>query len=144
MPQHRGILPRFSPIRRTILTLMALGVVGSLRVPASAADLAEQAHSLRKVPADVSFYSASMRLKEQWHNFLSSKAYAKLMEIPLVQVAKMQITYQWQQSEEANISKLRDYFESPAGKDGVAVLKEMFSDEVFMYGGADIAESVKL
>ena len=34
--------------------------------------------------------------------------------------------------------------ESPAGQDAVAVLKEMFSDEVFVYGGNNIAETIKL
>ncbi|HVT27706.1 MAG TPA: hypothetical protein VHE81_06780 [Lacipirellulaceae bacterium] len=113
-------------------------------VRAKAATLADQAHSLRKVPADAAFYSASLRLKEQWHIFKSSKAYAKLMEIPLVQFAKMQIEFQWQQSQEPRIAKFRDYIQSPAGQDGVAVLKEMFSDECFVYGGSDIVESMKL
>jgi hypothetical protein len=144
MSQQLGNSLRILVLRGTFVALAMLAFAGLLLEHARGADLAEQAHSLRKVPADVSFYSASMRLKEQWHNFLSSKAYAKLMEIPLVQVAKMQISYQWQQSEEPTISKFRDYFESPAGKDGVAVLKEMFSDEWFMYGGADITESLKL
>ena len=34
--------------------------------------------------------------------------------------------------------------QSPAGKDAVAVLKEMFSDEVFAYGGSDIGKAIKL
>ena len=105
--------------------------------------MAEQAHSLRQVPADSAFYSSSLRLKEQWDAFVGSKAYAKLLEIPLVQLAKMQVGFQWQQSSEPTIAQVREYVESPAGKDAVAVLKEMFSDEVFAYGGSNIAESVK-
>ena len=111
---------------------------------ATAADLAEQAHSLRKVPADSAFYSASLRLKEQWDIFVGSKAYSKLMQIPLVQLAKMQASFQWQQSNEPTIAQVRDYFDSPAGKDGIDVLHEMFSDEIFAYGSSNIADTIKL
>src|SRR3954469_5420189 len=109
-----------------------------------AADLAEQAHSLRKVPADATFYSASLRLRDQWHVFKDSKAYAKLMEIPLIQFAKMQVTFQWQESEQPTLAKVREYVQSSTDQDGAAVLKEMFSDEIFSYGGSDIVESLKL
>ncbi len=109
-----------------------------------AADLAEQAHSLKKVPADAAFYSASLRMKEQWEMFRGSKAYGKLMEIPLVQLAKMQISFQWQQNNTPAIAKVREYFESPAGQDAVGVLKEMGSEEVFAYGGNNIADWINL
>jgi len=135
---------RASLTRITIILLMAAacGSVGA--TTGYAADLAEQAHSLRKVPADASFYSASLRLKEQWDAFRGSKAYAKIMEIPLVQLGKMQAGFQWQQSNEPQVVQIRDYIQSPAGKDALAVLREMFSDEVFAYGGSNLAESIKL
>jgi hypothetical protein len=135
---------RIWPVRMVMAALATAIFASAPLVSANAADLADQAHSLRKVPADAAFYSASLRLREQWHAFKSSKAYAKLMEIPLVQFAKMQVEFQWQQSEDPRLAKFRDYVQSPAGQDGVAVLKEMFSDEFFVYGGSDIAESLKL
>jgi hypothetical protein len=144
MKRQLGISQRVWIARNILTALAILGCALGLSKGTSAADLAEQAHSLRKVPADASFYSATLRLKEQWHIFLESKAYAKLMEIPFVQVAKMQIGYQWQQSEEPHVAKFREYVQSPAGQDAVGVLKEMFSDECFMYGGGEIAEMVKL
>jgi hypothetical protein len=131
-------------IRTLFVALATFAFVNVLLANARAADLAEQAHSLKKVPADASFYSANLRFAEQWHAFVESKACAKLMEIPLFQMAKMQVTYQWQQSEEPTIAKVREYVESPTGQDAVAILKEMFSDEGFMYGGSDVTESVKL
>jgi hypothetical protein len=109
-----------------------------------AADLAEQAHSLKKVPADVSFYSANLRLKEQWDLFVASKAYRKLLEIPAIQMAKIQIEFQWAQSEQPVVTRFRDYMQSQPGQDALAVLGEMFSDEAFMYGGSDVAETMKL
>ncbi|HEX4413972.1 MAG TPA: hypothetical protein VH107_10125, partial [Lacipirellulaceae bacterium] len=111
---------------------------------ARAADLAEQAHSLRKVPADSAFYTASLRFKEQWDIFRDSKAFSKLMEIPLIQLAKMQVTFQWQQASQPIVAQVREYIESSAGQDAVGVLHEMFSEEVFAYGGSNIAETVRI
>ncbi len=126
------------------VTLLALVCVLLVQPPARAADLAEQAHSLRMVPVDAAFYSASLRLKEQWDLLLQSKAYARLMEIPLIQLVKMQAVFQWQQSADSTVANLREYVRSEEGQETVAVLKEMFSDEVFVYGGGDIAKSFKL
>jgi len=130
----------------TLLRVIAIAAVGAICAPQAsrAADLSEQAKSLRKVPADASFYSASLRMRDQWHVFKDSKAYAKLMEIPIVQFAKMQASFQWQQSEQPTVAKVRDYLQSSTGQDAVAVLKEMFSDEIFSYGGSDIVETFKL
>lgn len=138
-PSHRNRL-----IRTTIVAFAMLACATSLLKQSAAAALAEQAHSLKKVPADAVFYSASLRWKEQWDIFRTSKAYAKLMEIPFVQIAKMQATFQWQQSEEPHIAKVREYVQSSAGQDAVQILKEMFSEEGFIYAGSDVLQSVSL
>src|SRR5689334_4260650 len=137
MTPQLGLPRRNWLVRTTLVALTTLALSNAMLVRANGADLADQVHSLKKVPADASFYSASLRFKEQWHAFLDSKAYSKLMEIPFVQIAKQQVSFQWQQSEEPHIAKVREYAQSPAGKDAVAVLREMFSDEGFMYGGSD-------
>jgi hypothetical protein len=121
---------------------MSLVVIGA--PAARGADLAEQAHSLRSVPADTAFYSVSLRLKEQWNAFVNSRTYGKLMEIPLIQLAKGKLQFDYQQSSQPTIAKVREYFESPVGQDSIALLKEMFSDEVFTYGGSNIADWIKL
>jgi hypothetical protein len=126
-----------------LATLAAVVAVASSRA-VRAADLAEQAHSLKQVPANAAFYSASLRLAEQWHTFKESKAYGKLMEIPLVQLGKMQAQFQWQQTNEPTVVRIREYLASPAGQDAVAVLREMFADEVFAYGGDDIGKALKV
>src|SRR5574337_2007650 len=69
MTPQTGISRRNWLIRTTIVTLAMLAFVSLMPVRALAAELAEQAHSLKKVPADAAFYSASLRLKEQWHAF---------------------------------------------------------------------------
>ena len=47
-------------------------------------------------------------------------------------------------SEPTGVAKVREYVESPAGQDAVGLVKEMFSDEVFAYGGNNIAETIKV
>lgn len=109
-----------------------------------AAELVDQAHSLRAVPADVAFYSASLRLQEQLDVFLASNAYRKLMEIPIVQIAKMQLMFQWQQSQEPAVARFREYFDSAEGQETLALLKEMFAEESFAYANKDVAGLAQL
>ncbi len=142
MSRQLSIRP-VSNIRTWLVALAAQALLTANCFSVQAADLAEQAHSLHTVPADAAFYSASLRLKEQWHAFIGSKAYGKLLEIPLVQLAKMQVAFQWQQASQPAVVQVRDYIESPAGQDAVAVLKEMCSDEMFAYGGNNIAQTIK-
>ena len=131
-------------IRQFIVTTVVTAAVGAAGLPARAAELSEQAHSLRTVPADAAFYSVSLRLKEQLDAFLDSNAYNKLMQIPLVQMAKMQVAFQWQQAALPGIAPFKEYVDSPEGQETLALLQEMFSDEMFFYGGGDVATTVEL
>jgi hypothetical protein len=144
MTRQLPLRRRNSFVRIALVGIAVAALIAANRLSARAADLADQAHSLRKVPADAAFYSASLHLKDQWDAFLGSKAYGKLMEIPLIQLAKMQVAFQWQQSNQPAVAQVREYIESPAGQDAVAILKEMFSDEIFTYGGKNIAETIKI
>jgi hypothetical protein len=134
---------RTSFARVAMIFAVMMTSIAASRLPVRGAELAEQAHSLTKVPADSAFYSSTLRIKEQVDAFVESKAYAKLMQIPLVQTMKMMAVFQLQQSPQPAIAQIREYLESPAGKDAVALVHEMFSDEVFAYGGSNIAESAK-
>ena len=130
---------------RNVAFILATSVVlFSIGSATRGAELAEQAHSLRLVPTDAAFYSVSLRLKEQWDNFLASNTYDKLMEIPVLQMLKMQVEFQWQEAALPGLVPFKEYAESPEGKEAVALLKEMFSDEIFMYGGGDVAASLEL
>ncbi len=124
-----------------VLTFIAAGRFGHA---AQAEGIADQAHSLRSVPADAAFYSASLRLKEQWDVFLASKAYARLMEIPVIQLAKMQVEFQWQQSPQPAVAKIRECFQSPEGQEAFKLARQMFSEEIFIYGSDDVAGLLQL
>lgn len=136
--------PRKGLICRAFVAILALTSLTTICHIAAAAELAEQAKSLRTVPADAAFYSSSLRLQEQLDSFLKSNAYSRLMQIQFVQLVKGQIEFQWQQPTLPQVKMLREYVDSPEGQDAIAVLKEMFADEVFLYGGNDVIEWLQL
>lgn len=130
--------------RRLAAIAVVLFACSAPAAPVAAADLVEQAHSLKTVPSDAAYYSCSLRLKEQLDIFLESTAYRKLMEIPVVQMAKMQVMFQWQQSSYPAVARFREYFDSAEGQETLALVKEMFTEESFSYASQDIAGTVKL
>jgi hypothetical protein len=135
---------RHNAIRLALSLSVTVGAILAARPQAAAAELAQQAKSLSVVPQNAAFYSASLRLKEQLDILLESKAYSKLLEIPLVQLAKSQLEFQWQQAALPGVQEFKAYVESPQGEEVLAVVKEMFSDELFVYGGDDMAQSFEL
>ena len=96
------------------------------------------------VPVDAAFYSASLRLKEQLDIFLESKTYQRLNEIGLVQIGKAQLMLLWQQAAMPQVAEFRQYVESPEGQDAIALLKDMFSEETFVYGSSDVADALAM
>jgi len=91
----------FSSVRWLMLITSALLLVRPMSASAPAAPaLVDQVHSLKIVPASAAFYSANLRLREQWDALASSKAYARLMEIPFVQAGISYLQYQFEQSPE--------------------------------------------
>jgi hypothetical protein len=130
--------------RQMFVTAVALLSLLAICPAAPAADLAEQAKSLRMVPADAAYYSATLRLKEQFETFRKSNAYEGLMEIQMVQFVKGQIQFQWQQAQLPYVKEFREYVESDEGQEVIAVVQEMFADEIFLYGGNEITEWLQL
>jgi hypothetical protein len=127
-----------------VVAVVTLTLCSATSSRARAAGLVDQAHSLKSVPADVALYSASLRLKEQLDIFLASNTYRRMMEIPIVQMGKMQAIFRWQQSQQPAIARFRAYFDSAEGQETLALLKEMFAEESFTYANQDVAGLVQL
>ena len=71
--------------------LLAVALTVTLAAgPTSAADPAADT-SLALVPADAAFYSASLKLGEQWDRFVQSNAYTKLKALPALQAGLEQL-----------------------------------------------------
>jgi hypothetical protein len=56
----------------------------------------------------------------------------------------MQLMFQWQQAAMPQVAQFREYVDSPEGQDAIALLKDMFSEELFMYGSSDVAGTLQL
>jgi hypothetical protein len=121
----------------------ALLLGGALAPPARAAEGGQADHALSLVPADAAFYSASLRTREQLDALLQSKAWARLKELPLVQMGWKQVQDQWAQ-EGGPLEGLRKFYEQAENRELVAVLADAVSHEIFCYGGGDWADFTEL
>ncbi len=89
------------------------------------------------VPADCAFFSTSLRLGEQWDLIAQSNAVKALLALPLVQaqLAQLEASPQYQQF----MSFLNT---DPRGQAGLAVAKDAFSQEVFVFGGKEFVSVI--
>ncbi len=123
--------------RRTSAFGLALAVCMLLAPWAQAAE--KLGNSLDLVPADASFYAASLRMKEQLDIVLESRAWARLMEMPAVKMAlgmaKAELEKPGGPKEQWDSS-----MENPDNQRLVELLKDMATQEVFIYGDQRFAD----
>src|SRR5207244_2684188 len=94
------------------------------------------AGSLRWVPADAAFYSAMLRNREQLDAVLRSRAWARLKSLPAVQMG-LQLLQAQQAQPAPQVAPFLEIYQKPENQQLVALLGDMFSEEVFSYGGAN-------
>lgn len=133
--------------RRSHLLLLLLAGLLGLVWPAAgrlaAAEPNKIAASLEFVPADVAFYSATLRGGEQVDIIRRSKAWAKFQALPAVKSAWDQFQSQWNK-DEGPTAVARQLLSLPENQQLLSVLGEMFSDEVFVYGDEQTVVTVDL
>lgn len=119
--------------RNRRLLAATLGAVASLLAPGvlAAAEPAKIAASLEFVPADVAFYSVTLRGAEQVALVRQSRAWARFTALPVVKSAWEQFNSQWQHG---TLSAARQILSLPENQQLLSVLGEMFSQEAFVYG----------
>lgn len=111
--------------------------------PATADPLDENT-SLRFAPADASFYAAGMRMRETFDRVAGSKAIEKLQSIPAVQFGRAAALGYWQNPQDPNLAMFKQMLADPANEQLIEVLKDAFSHEFFVYGGADLVGALSL
>lgn len=111
--------------------------------PAPAQEGGKALASLDLVPADVMYYSVMLRNKEQLDAVLNSKAWARLMDLPAVQMARGGIEGFWN-FPFGPAAQIKGFIEQPENQQLLALLGEMFADEVFSYGGKNAADFLTL
>lgn len=129
---------------RGILVLLAL--VGLLAVwPATNLQASElEDCSIRLIPADAAFFGASLRNGEQIKIVAESTAWKKLMNMPSVQMGLGMLKDQLDNEDNEQAAQAKAMLENPQVKDLLGLLADMFSDDVFCYGNADVGEVLEL
>lgn len=132
--------PGWHKSRRLIVVCCALAVAAGLYlpVPARAQTSLKETTSLAFIPDDVSFYSSSLRLKEQLDAFLASKAWAALKEIESIKMGLGAAAAFTTDGPGAQ------FLEAPEYEDLRKLLADMFSNEVFCAGDASYADMLVL
>jgi hypothetical protein len=115
--------------RRIILPLLFAALLGLLPRASQAAP--KYGTSLDWAPADASFYTSSLRLREQWEIVTNSNAWQKLKEMPAVQ---MGLQYVQLLTAFGPGAQVRPYLEDPAYEDWRGLLHDAISNEVFVFG----------
>src|SRR5437867_97024 len=121
--------------------LLAVALTVTLAAgPTFAADPAADT-SLALVPADAAFYSASLKLGDQWDRFVQSNAYAKLKALPAVQ-AGLERCRAEAEKPDTPIGHIAAVLKDPANQELVDLLRDAARQEIFAYGGANWAQVI--
>ena len=126
--------------------LILLAVVGLLATwPAARLTASElEDSSIRLIPADAAFYGASLRNGEQIKIIAESNAWKKLMDMPTVQMGLGMLQAKLEDEDDERAAQAKAVLENPQVKDFLGLLADMFSDDVFCYGSADVGEVLEL
>jgi hypothetical protein len=124
-----------------LATLVAFGLLGVKT--SSAADLAKLDTSLKLIPADAAFYSSLLRNREQVEAIKNSKAWAKLMELPVVQMGLAMYNMQVQ-TPGTGPANFEEALNNPETRKIIDLAVDMASDEVFVYGDKNFVDFVEL
>lgn len=103
-----------------------------------------ESSSLAFVPDDVAFYSSSLRTGEQLEVFLKSRAFAKIQQHPLVQMALAQGMSQWEEPQAQPVAIAKMLLQMPENQELVAMLQDAISREVFVAADVNVNKSLEL
>ena len=122
-----------SPRRTLAIVLTALVGCAFLAVPVRAAGLDDLQTSLKLIPADAAFYSSMLRNKEQVDIVAKSRAWAKIWSMPSVQQGWKYLEGEYKGAG-GSLAAVRQALEAEDNKELVALLGDMASHEIFVYG----------
>jgi hypothetical protein len=131
---------------RWILAVTLAGVLsaGLLAVrPAAASELEKLDTSLKLIPADAAFYSSMLRNRQQVEAILHSRAWARLMKMPVVQMGLAMYEAQ-SQKPGSPAAQVRAVLENPQYRKAIDLVADMFSHDVFVYGDQSVVGFVDL
>ena len=95
---------------------------------AAAAETLKDTTSLQFIPANVGYYSTSLRLKEQFSSFVNSNAFRRFKRLPFVRKAMTDVRALLDDPRIARV------LSQPENQQLLDLLKDMVSREVFVFG----------
>lgn len=104
----------------------------------SAEDL-RQTTALKFAPADVAFFSSSLRQKEQWELLFKSRAFAKLMDSPYIKSGWEQAKGMWEAAPFPPIQEFKQTLQQPENQQLIDMLLDAISHEMFAFGDENVA-----
>ncbi len=134
---------RFTVVR-LLVAAAALACGGWLASQAAAAaELDKLDTSLKLIPEDAAFYSSILHGREMVRAVADSKAWAKVMQLPFVQMGLMQynVMAAMPNTPPGQIQAFRN---SPDGQKLLHLLGDMASEEMFVYGDPSQVKFVEL
>jgi hypothetical protein len=124
-----------------LIALLAGG--GLARTPAAAAELDKLDTSLKLVPENAAFYSTMLRNREQYDAVVSSKAWKRIMDMPVVKMGLEQ--YKALANDKGSVPGIiEETLKEPEVIKIVDMLRDMGSQEIFMAGDEGFIQSLEL
>ena len=135
-----------SPSRSLRGILVLLTMVGlSALCPAFQVQASElEDSSARLIPADAAFYVGSYRCGEQIKIIAESNAWQKLIGMPSVQMGLGLLKEQLENEDNDKAAQAKAVLDNPQFKDLLGLLADMFSDDMFCFGSAELGEVLEL
>jgi len=124
-----------------VIGSVAAGWLGSR--PAAAGDLDKLDISLKLIPEDAAFYSATLRCREQFEAIGGSRAWAKLKAMPIVQMG-LGLYHMQAVSPNSVPGKIQAAMADPEVRKLLDLARDMVSQDVFMYGESSCTDTVEL
>jgi len=122
---------------------LALAAAPCLAAPPAAGNLDKLDTSLKLIPSDAAFYASMLRIREQASAVRHSRAWAKLRELPVVQMGLS--LYSMQASTPDSIAARIDAtLQNPEFRKILELATDMVSDDVFIYGEQDCVDFLGL
>lgn len=139
--RHGAVARRW--IHYAILGLTLGCLAGLVASRAAAAEAGQLQGSATWVPADAAFYSSALRLGEQVEIVGKSRAWARLRSLPAVQEALETVSAAAKSNPEV-AAQWDNFRNNPEVQRTLALLGDMFSQEVFAYAGPDVVDVADL
>lgn len=122
MSEHGKTRRFFGLLAVTVVALATLGWTATR--PAAAADLDKIDASLKLIPDNAAFYASSLRLGEQFQAVKNSRAWAKIMAMPVVKMGLGALDQETAKPGSVP-AQIKAALESPEGKKLLALGEDM-------------------